>query len=127
MSDHQRSTDGMIEFNKGKSISKTQAVNEAIKRLIKSGLNINFNSVVSEANVSKSYLYNHPDHRRRIEELRGQQLGRSNLKKTRNEKSEASKDLIIVVLTNKIKELKTKVSYLEEENKKLRGKFYDNI
>lgn len=127
MSNHQRNTSSMIEFNKGKSISKSKAVDEAIKRLIKMRQSINFNSVVAEANVSKSYLYNHPDHRRRIEELRQQQTGRASQKQTRSEKSDASKDIIIASLKKKTKELEIKVNRLETENKRLRGKIYDNV
>lgn len=127
MSSHQRSTGSMVEFNKGKSISKCKTVDEAIKRLVKSGQPINFNSVVAEAGVSKSYLYNHPDHRRRIEELRQQQTGRTSQKQTRSEKSDASKDIIIASLKRRIKELENRVGLLENENKKLRGKVYDNV
>ncbi|MBP2644331.1 MAG: hypothetical protein H6Q67_2218 [Firmicutes bacterium] len=127
MSSHQRSTDSMVEFNKGKSISKSKAVDDAIKRLIKNSQPINFNSVVAEAGVSKSYLYNHPDHRRRIEELRQQQTGRTSQKLSRSEKSDASKDVIIASLKKRIQEIENRVSLLESENKKLRGKIYDNI
>jgi len=126
MSNHERNTDAMIDFNKGKSVSKTKAVDDAIKKLIKDGKNINFNSVVEAANVSKSYLYNHPDHRRRIEELRQRQTGRSNLKQISNGKSDASKDVIIASLKKRIKEAETKIGRLENENQKLRGKIYDN-
>jgi hypothetical protein len=127
MSNHQRNTDSMIEFNKGKSSTKSKAVDDAIKRLIKNGQAINFNSVVTEAGVSKSYLYNHPDHRRRIEELRQQQTGRASQKLTRSEKSDASKDIIIASLKKRIQEFEKKIGFLENENKKLRGKIYDQI
>lgn len=127
MSNHHRSTDSMVEFNKGKSISKSKAVDDAIRRLIKRGQSINFNSVAAEAGVSKSYLYNQPDHRRRIEELRQQQTGHTSQKPTRNEKSDASKDIIIASLKKRIQELENKLGILEIENKKLRGKIYDNI
>lgn len=124
---HQRNTTSMVEFNKGKSVSKSKAVDDAIKRLIKNGQTINFNSVVAEAGVSKSYLYNHPDHRRRIEELRQQQIGRTSLKPIRSEKSDASKDVIIASLKKRIKELDSKNNSLEIENRKLRGQIYDGM
>lgn len=127
MSSHQRNTESMVEFNKGKSISKSNAVDDAIKRLIKSGQPINFNSVVAEAGVSKSYLYNNSDHRRRIEELRQQQTGRTSQKSTRSEKSDASKDIVIASLKKRNHELEKRVALLENENKKMRGKLYDNL
>lgn len=127
MSNHQRNTDSMVEFNKGKSISKSKAVDDAIKRLIKNGQAINFNTVVNEARVSKSYLYNHPDYRWRIEELRQQQTGRTSQKPARSEKADASKDIIIASLKKRIKELENRVNLLNNENRRLRGRIYENI
>ena len=125
MSDHKRNTDNMVKFNRGKNEIKSKAVDDAIKRLIKNRQPINFNSVISEAGVSKGYLYNNSDHRRRIEDLRQQQTSRVNPKQIRNEKSDASKDVIITSLKKRIKEQEDRLIQLENENRKLRGKIYD--
>ncbi|MFJ8413328.1 DUF6262 family protein [Bacillus paramycoides] len=90
-----------------------QKVNEAIKRLLKANEKINFNSVSSEANVSKATLYNNKDFRSRIETLRNQQLQVPTLKQVKREMNESNKDALIASLKRKNKKL-------EDENKKLR-------
>lgn len=116
----------MVEFNKEKSSSKSKSVDESIKRLIKEGKPINFNTVAKGADVSKSYLYNNPDHRRRIEELRRQQEGRAWKSQTKSQKSDASKDVIVASLKKRVRELENRIYQLETENRKLRGTVYDN-
>ena len=48
----------------------SQKVDEGIKRLIKANEKINFNSVSSEADISKATLYNNKEFRSRVETLR---------------------------------------------------------
>ncbi|WP_144511487.1 DUF6262 family protein [Bacillus thuringiensis] len=88
-------------------------VNEAIKRLLKANEKINFNSVSSEADVSKATLYNNKDFRSRIETLRNQQLQVPTPKQVKREMNESNKDTLIASLKRKNKKL-------EDENKKLR-------
>ncbi|MER7772938.1 DUF6262 family protein [Kitasatospora sp. NPDC096140] len=57
---------------KAKSQAKTQAAEQALRRLIKRGEAITFQAVQREAGVSHAFLYNHPDLRGRIEQLRAQ-------------------------------------------------------
>ncbi|MBG9907661.1 DUF6262 family protein [Bacillus mycoides] len=90
-----------------------QKVNEAIKRLLKANEKINFNSVSSEADVSKATLYNNKDFRSRIETLRNQQLQVPTPKQVKREMNESNKDALIASLKRKNKKL-------EDENKKLR-------
>lgn len=90
-----------------------QKVDEAIKRLIKSNEKINFNSVSSEANVSKATLYNNKDFRSRIETLREQQAQVPTPKQAKREMNESNKDALIASLKRKNKKL-------GEENKQLR-------
>ena len=92
----------------------TQKVDEAIKRLIKTNVKINFNSVASEADVSKATLYNNKDFRSRIETLRNQQSQVPTPKQVKREMNESNKDALIA-------SLKRKNQKLEEENKQLRG------
>ncbi|RAN88013.1 transposase [Bacillus sp. SRB_28] len=90
-----------------------QKIDEAIKRLIKANEKINFNSVSSEANVSKATLYNNKDFRSRIETLREQQSQVPTSKQVKREMNESNKDALIASLKRKNKKL-------EEENKQLR-------
>lgn len=90
-----------------------QKVDKAIQRLIRSCENINFNSVASEAGVSKATLYNNVEIRERIEELRKKQAQAPTLKQVKRELDDNNKDAIIASLQRRIKKL-------EGENKQLR-------
>ena len=90
-----------------------QKVDQAIKRLVRANENINFNSVASEAGVAKATLYNHPDIRERIENLRQQQSKSPTQKQIRREMDDTNKEAIIASLKRRIKKV-------EEENKNLR-------
>lgn len=90
-------------------------MNEAIKRLLKANEKINFNSVSSEADVSKATLYNNKDFRSRIETLRNQQSQVPTPKQVKREMNESNKDALIAPLKRKNKKL-------EDENKQLREK-----
>jgi hypothetical protein len=57
---------------KVKSQTKTDAAEQAIRRLIKHGEPVTFQAVGREADVSHAFLYGHPDLRGRIEHLRAQ-------------------------------------------------------
>ncbi|PGN57409.1 MULTISPECIES: DUF6262 family protein [Bacillus cereus group] len=88
-------------------------VDEAIKRLIEANEKINFNSVSSEADVSKATLYNNKSFRSRIETLRNQQSQVPTPKQVKREMNESNKDALIASLKRKNKKL-------EDENKQLR-------
>ncbi|MBB6448023.1 DUF6262 family protein [Bacillus benzoevorans] len=90
-----------------------QKVDEAIKRLIRANEKINFNSVSSEAGVTKATLYNNTDIREKIETLRQQQSQTPTPKQVKREMNDNNKDAIIESLKRKIKKL-------EDENKELR-------
>ncbi|MDA2185430.1 DUF6262 family protein [Bacillus cereus] len=90
-----------------------QKVDKAIQRLIRACENINFNSVASEAGVSKATLYNNMEIRKRIESLRKQQSQVPTPKQIKREMDENNKDAIIASLKRKTKKL-------EEQNKELR-------
>jgi hypothetical protein len=57
---------------KVKSQTKTDAAEQAIRRLIKRGEPVTFQAVGREAGVSHAFLYGNPDLRARIEHLRAQ-------------------------------------------------------
>ena len=77
----------------GKAKTYQKVDDEAIKRLIRANENINFNSVSSEAGVSKATLYNNKDIRERIETLR-QHQGQV----VKREMNENNKDALIKCL-----------------------------
>jgi exonuclease VII small subunit len=122
---HKRSTDAIVALAKKKSEKTVQQVEQAIKQLIKKNERINFNTVAVESGVSKSYLYNHPDFRRRIESLRKQwQQSPGTVKR---QMSDESKDAMIQLLRERIKELEGENKRLKGENKRLYGKIYEKV
>ena len=112
MSEYDRSTH-LKEIHANRKAKTYQKVDEAIKRRIKANEKINFNSVSSEANVSKATLYNNKDFRSRIETLRNQQSQVPTPKQVKREMNHSNKDALIA-------SLKRKNQKLEEENKQLR-------
>ncbi|MCT2347186.1 DUF6262 family protein [Niallia taxi] len=98
------------ESRKAITMSK---VDEAIKRLVRANLSINFNSVASEAGVAKATLYNNATLRERIENLRQQQIKTPSVRQVKYDMNENNKDAII-------ESLKRKVKRIEHENKDLR-------
>ena len=65
-----RRTTVLTEAAKTKSENKTRDAEQAIRRLVKRGEPITFQAVQREAGVSHAFLYNHPELRQRIENLR---------------------------------------------------------
>ncbi|WP_144466848.1 DUF6262 family protein [Bacillus nitratireducens] len=127
-------TKGILNHASEKKQKTQYRVNKAIQLMIKEGKKINFNSVSEKALVSKAYLYRDPLIRKKIEELRQHQEGIHGLKKVKRNTSNASKDVIIESLKNKINLLRRKVKILESENQQLKaqlkkdlGKVYENL
>ncbi|EOP89316.1 hypothetical protein IGM_02574 [Bacillus cereus HuB4-4] len=127
-------TTGLLNYASKKKKKTQYRVNKVIQLMIKEGQKINFNSVSEKAQVSKAYLYREPLIRKTIEDLRQQQEGLYDLKTLKRNTSDASKDVIIETLKNKINLLKHKNKLLESENEHLKtqlkkdlGKVYENL
>jgi len=112
MTEYDRS-EHLKAIHANRKANTSQKVDEAIKRLIRTNEKINFNSVASEADVSKATLYNNKDFRSRIETLRNQQSQVPTPKQVKREMNKNNKDALIA-------SLKRKNQKLEEENKQLR-------
>ncbi len=124
-SNHIRNTDGLKEYALSKKEEVIKRVDSTIQRLIIEKKSINFNSVAIEANVSKTYLYNHEDIRKRIEELRVKQLEVFSHKNIKKQMTEGSKDALLMAKNKKIKDLSEEVKRLKQELMYLQGKIYD--
>lgn len=127
-------TKGILNHASEKKQKTQYRVNKAIQLMIKEGKKINFNSVSEKALVSKAYLYREPLIRKKIEGLRRHQEGIHDLKKVKRNISDASKDVIIETLKNKMNLLRQRVKALEDENQQLKsqlkkdlGKVYENL
>jgi hypothetical protein len=87
---------------KAKSKTKTLAAEQAIRALVKRGEPITFQAVQREAGVSHAFLYNHPELRQRIEQLRAQ--GRPH--HAPPQPSRSAESTLVLALTSQITNLK---------------------
>lgn len=124
---HKRSTDAIVALAKKKRKETVQKVEQVIRQLIKENGRINFNTVSCSAGVSKSYLYNHPDLRERIQTLRKQQQQVVSSKSVKRKMSDENKGAMIQLLRDRVKELEHENRQLKDENRRLHGKLYEQI
>lgn len=124
---HKRNTDAIVKMAQEKSQKTVERVEQTISKLVVEGKQVNFNIISREADVSKSWLYSKPNIRKRIEDLRGRQISSAKVKKksTKN-RSEASKDAIIVAFKERIKELENENQQLKQQLQVLYGEVYKN-
>lgn len=118
---------GLLKYAEKKKELTIDKVEIAIKNIIKSNGNINFNSISQVSGVSKAYLYKNTEIRERIEALRNQGQSFGLPKHLKKEMTESSKDVVIAAKNKKIKELEQENKYLKEQLMLLRGKLYDSI
>lgn len=85
---------------KAKSQNKTRDAEQAIRCLVKRGEPITFQAVQREAGVSHAFLYNHPELRQRIENLR------SRPRPCTTEAHTDSDSTLVITLTRQIAEMK---------------------
>lgn len=107
--------------------STFQKVDEAIQRLIRASENINFNSVASEAGISKATLYNHKELRERIDGLRKQQAHAPTSKQIKRELNDNNKDAIIASLRRRIMKVEGENKQLREQLKVAYADIYKSI
>lgn len=87
---------------------------KAIEQLTEAGQRVNFNSVSKASGISKSFLYDTEELRKRIEEQRKCEVNNEMNRRARYDKTSRSKDVIIETKEKRIVKL-------EEENRKLRS------
>lgn len=121
------STKGLKEYAKYKSEITLEKVDKAIRELSFTEQTINFNSVSQLSGVSKTYLYNNEEVKKRIEELRQKQLSEIMNERAKYDKTSKLNDIIIMAKDKKIKELEDKNRKLKEQLEVLRGKLYEGI
>jgi hypothetical protein len=86
---------------KAKSQNKTRDAEQAIRRLVKRGEPITFQAVQREAGVSHAFLYNHPELRQRIENLRSRPSATAIADNPAD-----SESTLVITLTQQIADLK---------------------
>jgi CRISPR/Cas system-associated protein Cas10 (large subunit of type III CRISPR-Cas system) len=120
-------TDGIRECAKKRTQATLEKVDKAIRELSLSEQKINFNTVCNLSGVSKPFLYNNQEVRQRIEELRDKQTEKIIRQRLNYDKTDKTKDIIIMAKDKKIKELEYENRRLKEQLEVLRGKLYENM
>lgn len=120
-------TKGLKEYALQRSKMALDKVDKAIRELSLNEQKINFNSVSQLSGVSKTFLYNNEEIKRRIEELRQKQTSRTMNQRAKYDKTSKSKDIIIMAKDKKIKELEEENKKLKEQLEVLRGKLYEKM
>lgn len=109
---HTRNVDGLRSHAKSKSNAVRQRIDTAIRTLSMQNADINFNSVATLANVSKTTLYNNPTYRDRIEKLRRDTGLPSSIGNRKNSLTDKGKDTILAAKNKRIAELEAEVTRL---------------
>lgn len=120
-------TRGLKEYAKNKSKITLEKVDKAIRKLSLTEQKINFNSVSQLGGVSKTFLYNNKDIKKRIEELREKQTNTTMNQRAKYDKTAKSKDIIIMAKDKKIKEFEENNKKLKKQLQILRGKLYEKL
>ena len=118
------STKGLKEYAQNKTKMTLEKVDKAIRELSLGEQKINFNSVSNLSGVSKTFLYNNAEIKQRIEELRDKQTEQVIKQRLKYDKTDKTKDIIIMAKDKKIKELQEENRKLKEQLEVLRGKLY---
>ena len=108
----QKKKNNLEESWKQRKENALKLANEAIDQLLLHKEPVNFNSVHTQSGLSKSYLYQTPEIRKRIEESRQTEHARKMAWHEKYDKTSKSKDVIIAAKDKRI-------AKLEEENKRL--------
>lgn len=120
-------TKGLKEYAKQRSQIALEKVDKAIRELSLTEQKINFNSVSQISGVSKTFLYNNQEIKKRIEELRDKQVSKTINQRAKYDKTSKAKDIIIMAKDKKIKELEEENKKLKEQLEVLRGKLYEKM
>jgi len=122
-----RNTEGLKEYAQNKTKMALEKVDKAIRELSLGEQKINFNSVSNLSGVSKNFLYKNEEIKQRIEELRDKQTEKVIRQRLKYDKTDKSKDIIIMAKDKKIKELQEENRKLKGQLEVLRGKIYEKI
>jgi esterase/lipase len=126
-----RDTSGLTAYAQSRKEHKRKAVEHAMATLLQEQKPINFNTVAKAAEVSKAYLYGQLDLRERIEAIRQQSLEQMVRERAASpllrEKTDASRDLVILAKDRHIKVLEEENCALKKQLQAALGKAYDQL
>lgn len=121
----ERNIVGLRQTAQAKAAAARQRAEEAIRLLLKEQRPINFKSVSETAHVSTAWLYAQDDLKRRIMELRAQQAPKPKIWIPPQERaSDASKDVLIAALRQRVKEQEEQIRELKKQVEVAYGQLY---
>lgn len=115
---HQRNIEGLKNAARRKAEMTRQQVEETLRQMTqgKKQQPINFKTVAEAAGVSTAWLYAQQDIRERITHLRRQQVPHAQVEIPKSERaSDESKDRLIAVLRQQVKELRAQNADLRKQ------------
>jgi len=118
---HKRNTEGIRAAAQRKRDAAIQRTDAAIRELVKDGKSVNFSTVAAAANVSTAWLYEEPEIKARIQQLRDQGTGKAKPARSKSRLSDGSKDAIIATLKGRIKSLEQRNRELSQQNEVFGG------
>jgi hypothetical protein len=122
-----RNTTGLAQSSRRRAEAARARAERALEALLREGRRINFNAVAAAAQVTKAYLYQQDDLRRRIEALRGQAPPARKRSPAAGGRTEASARVLLVAKDRRIRELEQRVRELDRQLADCRGTLYDRL
>ena len=115
---------GLRQNWKSRGMAAREKALETIEQMTMNGEKINFNSVSKSSGISKSFLYETTEIRKRIEEQRRCEVDSEMNRRAQYDKTSRSKDVIIEAKSKRIAALEEENSKLKRELELLRGLLY---
>ena len=122
-----RNTAGLLARATSKAIDARRRAERAIEELVVEQRRVNFSAVAERAKLSKTYLYNNADLRKRIDSLREHTRIRTVQQRQVRVQTDASLKVVIAAKDQQIALLRTRVKQLERELVLARGQVYASI
>ena len=119
-----RNTAGLLARATSKAMDARRRAELALQELVVEQRPVSFSAVAERAKVSKTYLYNDADLRKRIEGLRQQGRIRTAQQRQVRVQTDASLKVIIAAKDRQIALLRARVKQLERELALARGQLY---
>ncbi len=119
-----RNTAGLLGRATSKAADAHRRAEHAIEELVVQQHPVNFSAVAKRAGLSKTYLYNDADLRKRIEGLRDQRRIRTAQQRQVRVQTDASLKVVIAAKDRQLAFLRTRVHQLERELAVARGQIY---
>jgi hypothetical protein len=105
----------LAEAAAGRTLAAESRVRQALRSLDRDGHPISFAAVAQHARVSRAFLYNHPDFRAEIEELRGRHAASPSRLPVAERSSEASVRTRLRAALDDNQRLRSEIAELREE------------